>query len=172
MQFVTFVCRILMVRTVEKKLRHTNGYHFIRPVARDITSFFFCFWKKETSIGLYKVFIRAWGALGEGPAHGADLLHRAKNPADGARPTSSQPLAVRQICREPGLLGSWQRAYPRHREHLCREPHLFGECMPPTHGKVFKNTSHFRLQTFSLLNIHSYNVHTQNWCHLVFVRYI
>jgi hypothetical protein len=41
-QFVTFVCRILVVRTVEKKLRHTNGYHFIRPVARDIISFF-CF---------------------------------------------------------------------------------------------------------------------------------
>jgi hypothetical protein len=35
-----------------------------------------------------------------------------------------------------------------------------------------KKTSHFRAQTFSLIHIHSYNVHVQNWRHFVFVCYI
>jgi hypothetical protein len=35
-----------------------------------------------------------------------------------------------------------------------------------------KKTSHFWVQTFSLIHIHSYNVHVQNWCHFVFVCYI
>jgi hypothetical protein len=31
-----------------------------------------------------------------------------------------------------------------------------------------KKTSHFLVQTFSFIHIHSYNVHVQNWRHFVF----
>jgi hypothetical protein len=74
----------------------------------------------------------------------------------------------------PRVRHPWLSAkkYPRRKEHLRREQTLFGECMGTTHGEVFKKTSHFRVQTFSLLHIHSYNVHVQNWRHFVFVCYI
>jgi hypothetical protein len=56
--------------------------------------------------------------------------------------------------------------------HFHREHCIFGECFVSAHGKFSKKNSHFRVQTFSLIHVHSYKVHVQNWHHFVFVCYI
>jgi hypothetical protein len=113
------------------------------------------------------------------------------------RPTVQSPFAESILALALGEELSWQRhpdnhngrhhpsssprvrhlwlpvkKYPRRKEHLRREHYLFGEYIGSAHDEVFKKTSHFRVQTFSLLHIHLYNVHVKNWRHFVFVCHI
>jgi hypothetical protein len=98
-------------------------------------------------------------ALGEG--FGWRLRSHSRD--DRLRPLNS-PRAWR--------LGSRRSKYTRRRCHFHREHCTFGECFVSAHGEFSKKISHFRVQTFSLIHIHSYNIHVQNWHHFVFVCYI
>jgi hypothetical protein len=69
-----------------------------------------------------------------------------------------------RLLNSPRARRTWLSAkkHTRRRVHFHREHYIFSECFDNAHGEFSKKTSHFRVQSFSLIHIHSYNVHVQN----------
>jgi hypothetical protein len=84
-----------------------------------------------------------------------DLTLLAKNVADGAQATPSQPLHGRQFCREPGLSALGKRLPTAQGAPLRRATTLWRGHAPYSR-QSFQKTSHFFTSNFFLLNIHSY----------------
>jgi hypothetical protein len=64
-----------------------------------------------------------------------------------------------RLLNSPRARRTWLSAkkYTRLRVHFPREHYIFGEYFDTAHGKFSKKTSHFRVQSFSLIHVHSYN---------------
>jgi hypothetical protein len=118
-------------------------------------------------------------ALGEGLAHGEQHLRRELSTLSSRRrvrltapqPQPSRPPTSVKFAESLEVRLSAKKKHTT-QKHFHREHYTFGECFVSAHGEFSKKKSHFRVQTFSLIHIHSNNIHVQNWHHFAFVSYI
>jgi hypothetical protein len=117
-------------------------------------------------------------ALGEGLAHGEQHLHRELSTLSSRRrvrlTAQQQPSRPPTSVKFAESLEVPLSAKKKHtaQKHFHRELYTFDECFVSAHGEFSKKISHFRVQTFSLIHIHSNNILVQNWHHFVLVIYI